>query len=169
MRMPQRDPATWRTWLLMSDDELRPRLPPTRRRMSSLNWCTCKADRDEAMVALIHKWNSRPAVLPWTEVANAALTEFKMPPVRQARAHGMLQTAMYDAVVAAYDAQEAYAAPYRRRSTPQITPLEGSPARIARLSPRPKRRWPAPQPLCSPVCCPMPLRIASPTWPRRRP
>jgi membrane-associated phospholipid phosphatase len=118
-------PATWRTWLLTSPDELRPEPPadPTPDELAEL--VQLQADRDDAMVALIQQWNSRPAVLPWTELGNAALAEFKMPAMRQSRAQGILQTAMYDAVIAAYDAQDAYGAPIPATLDPTITPLEG--------------------------------------------
>jgi membrane-associated phospholipid phosphatase len=118
-------PATWRTWILSSSDELRPDAPadPTEDELAELVYM--QGDRDEAMIALIQHWNSRPAVLPWTELANAALAEFKLSSARQARAQGILQTAMYDAVLAAYDAQEAYDAPLPATLDATITPLEG--------------------------------------------
>ena len=81
-------PATWRTWLLTSADELRLEAPaePTAAELAEL--VQLQADRDDAVVALIQKWNSRPVVLPWTELANAAFAEFKVPSVRQSRAQG---------------------------------------------------------------------------------
>jgi membrane-associated phospholipid phosphatase len=118
-------PSTWRTWILSSPDDLRPAAPapPTQNAISEL--IAFQADRSDEMVAAIKHWNTRPAVLPWTEIANAALSEFKMPPVRQARAQGMLQAAMYDAVIAAYDAQTAYSALLPAKVDADITPLEG--------------------------------------------
>lgn len=118
-------PTSWRTWLLAAPDDLRPVEPaaPTADELAEL--MQLQNARDDDVIALIRHWNSRPAVLPWTEAANAAFAEFKMPPVRQSRAHGILQTAMYDAVIAAYDAQDAYMAPLPGELDEQITPLEG--------------------------------------------
>ena len=77
---------------------------------------------------------SRPTVLPWTELAHAAYTEFKLSPLRQYRANATLQTAMVDAVIAAYDAQEAYTSPRPAELDSQITPLEGITADRPRAS-----------------------------------
>jgi hypothetical protein len=118
-------PATWRTWILTSPDELRPEAPadPTAEELAEL--VQLQADRDDAAIALIQQWNSRPAVLPWTELANAAFAEFKVPSMRQSRTQGLLQTAMYDAVIAAHDAQDTYAAPLPATIDAAITPLDG--------------------------------------------
>lgn len=118
-------PTTWHTWILSAPDELRPSAPaaPTPEELDEL--MQLQEDRDDATVTLIQHWNSRPAVLPWTELANAAFAEFKVSPLRQARAQGMLQTAMSDAVVAAYDAQDAFLTEPPATHDSQITPLEG--------------------------------------------
>lgn len=125
MRAAQADTDQWHTWLLAAPDELRPAAPadPTAAELAEL--VQMQAARDDAAIALITQWNSRPAVLPWTEAANAALAEFKMTSVRQSRAQGILQAAMADAVLAAYDAQDAYNAPLPATLNTQITPLEG--------------------------------------------
>ena len=115
----------WHPWLLTSPDELRPDTPETPTSADLDELVHLQDARDDAIVALIKQWNSRPAVLPWTETANAAFAEFKMPPVRQSRAQGMLQTALHDAVIAAFDAQDAYQAPLPATLHAQITPLEG--------------------------------------------
>ena len=118
-------PAAWRTWILASPDELRPEGPadPTETEIAEL--LQLQAERDEAAIALARQWGSRPAVLPWTELANAAWVEFGLSPLRQGRANGILQVAMYDAVVASYDAQEAFGAPWPAEHDPRVTPLEG--------------------------------------------
>ena len=118
-------PATWRTWVLSSASELRPEAPaePTQDELAEL--IQMQADRDDAMTALIQQWNSRPAVLVWTDLANAAYPEFKISALRQYRANALLQTAMADAVLAAYDAQDAYTAPLPANLDAQISPLAG--------------------------------------------
>jgi membrane-associated phospholipid phosphatase len=118
-------PATWRTWVLSSASELRPEAPaePTQDELAEL--IQMQADRDDVMTALIQQWNSRPAVLVWTDLANAAYPEFKISALRQYRANALLQTAMADAVLATYDAQDAYAAPLPANLDAQISPLAG--------------------------------------------
>lgn len=113
------------TWLLTTPDELRPAAPAAATAADLAELVQMQAARDDAAIALIKQWNSRPAVLPWVEAADAAFAEFKMSSVRQSRAQGILQAAMADAVTAAYDAQDAYHAPLPATLNAQITPLEG--------------------------------------------
>lgn len=121
----QASPATWRTWLLTTPDQLRPPAPaePTRAEIDELR--ELQAGRNEETLAGVHKWFGRPSVVTWTEIASEAFAEFKMPPMRQSRAQGILQTAMYDAVVAAYDAQDAYNAPAPTAASAELTLVEG--------------------------------------------
>ncbi len=118
------DPTTWRTWVLASADELRPAAPldPTPAEIDEV--LGFQADRSDEAIATIRHWTSRPAVLPWTEAGTAALDEF-FSPIRQYRANGLLQAAMYDAVIAAYDAQDAYQRPTPATFDDRITPLDG--------------------------------------------
>jgi membrane-associated phospholipid phosphatase len=118
-------PATWRTWILTSPDELRPAAPAAPAQTEIDELLQFQAERTDETIALVRQWGSLPAVLPWTELANAAWIEFKVSPLRQYRANAIMQTAMYDAVVAAYDAQEAYPSPHPAELDTQITPLEG--------------------------------------------
>ena len=83
-----------------------------------------QASLTEEDAALMRQWMLRPAVLPWTEAGTAALDEF-FSPIRQYRGNGLLQAAMYDAVVAAYDAQDAYGRPTPSEVDPGIVPLDG--------------------------------------------
>lgn len=118
------DPTTWRTWVLASADELRPAAPlePTAAEIDEL--LALQADRSDEAMTTIRRWTSRPAVLPWTEAGTAALDEF-LSPIRQYRANALLQAAMYDAVIAAYDAQDAYGRPAPSSFDERITPLDG--------------------------------------------
>ena len=118
-------PATWRTWILTTPDELRPSAPAAPAQTQIDELLQLQAERNDETIALVRQWNSRPAVLPWTEAAIAAGFEFMTSPLRQNRLNGLLQTAMYDAGIAVYDAQEAYAAPPPAELDSQITPLEG--------------------------------------------
>jgi membrane-associated phospholipid phosphatase len=118
------EPSTWHTWILVAPDELRPAAPqdPTSAEIDEL--LGLQDARSDEVIATIRQWTSRPAVLPWTEVANAALDE-SLSAIRMYRGNGILQAAMYDAVVAAYDAQDAFNRPTPSSFDDRIVPLEG--------------------------------------------
>jgi membrane-associated phospholipid phosphatase len=118
------DPATWPTWILQSPNGLRPAAPidPTPAEIAEV--LEMQAALTEEDIAIMRQWTLRPAVLPWTEAGTAALDEF-LSPIRQYRGNGLLQAAMYDAVVAAYDAQDAYERATPSVVDPGIVPLDG--------------------------------------------
>lgn len=118
-------PAGWHTWILSSPDELRPPAPadPTAADIDEL--LAFQDGRTDETVATVRQWATRPAVLIWTELANAAFDELGSSPIGVYRGNALLQTAMYDAVIAAYDAQEAYASPAPATVDNRITPVEG--------------------------------------------
>jgi membrane-associated phospholipid phosphatase len=117
------EPSTWHTWVLAAPDELRPTAPldPTPAEIDEL--LGFQAARTDEMIATIQQWTSRPAVVPWTELATATLDE-SLSAIRQYRANGLLQAAMYDAVVAAYDAQDAYSRTAPATFDDRIEPLD---------------------------------------------
>lgn len=112
-------------WVLASADELRPAAPvsPTQEELAEL--VQLQDGRDDAAIALIKQWNSRPAVLPWTEVANGAFVEFGLSALRGYRGNAIMQVAMADATTAALEAQQAYQAPLPATLDSSITPLAG--------------------------------------------
>jgi membrane-associated phospholipid phosphatase len=118
------DPTTWHTWILDAPDELRPPAPadPTPAEIAEV--MELQAALTDEQAAIMRQWVLRPAVLPWTEAGNAAMDEF-LSPVRMYRGNGLMQAAMYDAVIAAYDAQDAYARPTPSAIDAGIVPLEG--------------------------------------------
>src|SRR5215217_2540666 len=118
------EPATWQTWVLAAPDELRSEAPPDPTPAEIDELLGLQDARTDEVIATIRQWAGRPAVLPWTEVATAAMDEF-LSPIRQYRANGLLQAAMYDAVIAAYDAQDAYSRPTPATFDDRIVPLDG--------------------------------------------
>ena len=118
------DPTSWHTWILDAPDELRPPAPadPTPAEIAEV--MDLQAALTEEQGAIMRQWVLRPAVLPWTEAGNAAMDEF-LSPVRMYRGNGLLQAAMYDAVIAAYDAQDAYGHPTPSVIDAGIVPLDG--------------------------------------------
>jgi membrane-associated phospholipid phosphatase len=117
------DPATWGTWVLRSADELRPAAPadPTPAEIAEVLEMQAALTDDDA--AVMRHWTLRPAVLPWTDIASAAMDEF-LSVIHMYRGNGIVQAAMYDAVIAAYDAQDAYGRPTPSAVDTSIVPLE---------------------------------------------
>jgi membrane-associated phospholipid phosphatase len=118
------DSTTWHTWVLAAPDELRPPAPPDPAQAEIAELLALQDARADAVMATMRPWTSRPAVLPWTELATAALDEF-LSPVRNYRGNGLLQAAMSDAVLAAYDAQDAYQRPTPATVDERIEPIDG--------------------------------------------
>ena len=96
------------TWLLASANELRPPPPaaPTRAELDEL--LRMQALRSAVTNAAIAHWNDGAGVLPWTTVALDLVKRTRRNPVRAGRALALLHAAIHDAVVAAFDAKEAY-------------------------------------------------------------
>ena len=86
-------PLGWRPWLLDTVDELRPAAPPDPTPSEIEELLDLQGRRTDETMATIRHWTSRPSVVPWTELAAAALDEF-LSPTQLYRANGLLQVAM---------------------------------------------------------------------------
>jgi membrane-associated phospholipid phosphatase len=119
------DPTTWRTWLLDTVDEVRPAAPadPTSSEMDEL--LDYQGRRTDETAAIVTKWGSRPAVIPWVEVGIQLADEFGLSGPRDSRAQALLRTALYDTVLATLDAQGAYTREAPSVADPSLTPMEG--------------------------------------------
>lgn len=116
---PARDAGSWATWVLPASDALRPPAPPADDSPAAV------AERDEIVRlqtsrtpevdALLRRWDSLPTT-PWH---NTALDVYRVywatlpdertaTPARSTRGMALLHVAMYDALVAAWDAKYAY-------------------------------------------------------------
>jgi membrane-associated phospholipid phosphatase len=97
-----------RTWLLASASELRPAPPaaPTRAELDEL--LRMQALRSAVTNDAIRRWNEGAGVLPWTAVALDLVKRTRRNPVQAGRGLALLHAAINDAVVAAFDAKEAY-------------------------------------------------------------
>lgn len=117
------DAGKWATWVLANGAELRPAPPPdpasdqARRELAEVR--ALQAARTEADLALIARFRSPTE--PWSELAMDLaghwwpfLPDIQIAtPVRAARIMALLHVAMYDAMVAAWDAKYHY-----RRNAP---------------------------------------------------
>lgn len=104
-------PATWRTWILDTPDELRPAPPPAPTADELAELRGLQAERTVDVVRTVEAWATGPAVLPWTILALDLIAIHHPNPVRASRALALLHAAMADAVVATWDAKTAYPRP----------------------------------------------------------
>lgn len=104
--------AQWETWVLSSADELRPSAPPnsaaTTAELAELKGIV--AVNDAAAEAAVAYWDAGAPTYRWLEFA---LAEYgKGPPnPHVSRGLALLNVAIYDAIVATWDAKYAYARP----------------------------------------------------------
>ena len=119
------DPATWRTWLLTSADELRPAAPGAPSQAEIDEVVAAQADPSEETAAAIARWGSGPAVIPWSRLAGEVFDEFDIGGMPLGRVMAIVHTALHDAAIAAWDAQVAYARPSPGATSDKITPAAG--------------------------------------------
>jgi membrane-associated phospholipid phosphatase len=119
------DPTTWRTWLLTSADELRPLAPGDPASGEADVLLDYQARRTNETAAMVARWGSGPAVIPWVGVGFALLDEFGRSGPREGWGQALLRTALYDAVLATLDAQASYPRDAPASADSRLTPLEG--------------------------------------------
>lgn len=102
--------GTWKTWILTSGDQLRRPAPPDRaatlKELAELQ--ALAAQRDAAALEEIVFWNIGAPTYRWNEIAVAASLKANQPGGPGSRALALLNSAMYDATIAAYDSKYAY-------------------------------------------------------------
>jgi membrane-associated phospholipid phosphatase len=102
--------GSWRTWVLESGSQLRPVPPPDKKATKDeidalLEMAT---QRDAAALAQIAYWNSGAPVYRWNEIALNMAFKNNMAGQGAERLLSLLNVAMYDATVAAWDAKYFY-------------------------------------------------------------
>ncbi len=115
---PDRDGGRWATWVLASGDALRPPPPPaegSEEALRELEEVVRLQAVSSAGRAEVEAWDGLPTA-PWTR-RGVELLDFYWPllpdvrtatPARASRTMALLHVAMYDALVAAWDAKHAY-------------------------------------------------------------
>jgi membrane-associated phospholipid phosphatase len=104
--------AQWQTWVLASSDELRPAAPPdasvTAAEIAELK--TLAVQRDAAAEELVAYWDAGSPSYRWIEIA---LSQYSAGPPgpRVSRALSLVNVAIYDAMVAAWEAKYTYNRP----------------------------------------------------------
>lgn len=118
--------ATWKMWYLDAPDALRPPAPGPVSAEEIDAVVEAQAAPTAAMTDAVRAWGGRAATTPWTTQALAAFSEARVNGFRQTRNLALLQTAMHDAAVAAWDAQLAYARPSPAATDERIVPAAGA-------------------------------------------
>jgi membrane-associated phospholipid phosphatase len=120
--------AHWQTWVLASSDELRPAPPPdaaaTAAELAELKEMMATADADT--LASVAYWDAGAPSYRWIELA---LNKYSSGPPnpRVSRALALVNVALYDAIIAAWDAKYAYNRP-RPRGVASLLAISNSPS-----------------------------------------
>jgi membrane-associated phospholipid phosphatase len=115
----------WRTWLLADGAAVRPPAPPkpsadrTKQELSELR--TLTSQRTPAHEAAIDYWNAG-AAKRWNEIQRQLIIDERPNPPRASRGLAYVSVAMYDAMVAAWDAKYRYlrARPSQYQNPPSV-------------------------------------------------
>ena len=118
-RVDESDAAQWRTWVLPSGSSVRPAAPPADGSAQATHELDeivrLQANRSRATDSLIAYWNALPTThwhertIDLLEFYWALLPDVRVAtPVRSTRVFSLVNIAMYDAMVAAWDAKVAY-------------------------------------------------------------
>jgi membrane-associated phospholipid phosphatase len=117
----------WKTFVLSSASEIAVPAPPadgsdqTKAELTELR--QLQALRGPAINKVIDFWNSVPGTQRWTDVAISLIAQNGINPRRRNRIHAIVHTAMYDALVAAYNAKYTY-----NRKPPSVAASDLTPA-----------------------------------------
>lgn len=104
----------WQTWVLASTDEVMPAAPPdqaaTLAEIAELK--ALAAERDDAAAELVAYWDAGAPNFRWLEIAYAGFAKAMVPPSpRYSRGMALMNVAIYDAMVAAWEAKYTYNRP----------------------------------------------------------
>jgi len=105
--------GTWKPWVLTSASQLRPPPPPvtsaTKAEIKVLQGLV--KERDSATLDRINFWDVGGPMYRWNEIATDQITKKKLSPPHSARARALVNVAIYDAIIAAWDAKYTYRRP----------------------------------------------------------
>jgi membrane-associated phospholipid phosphatase len=122
---PEASAANWRTWYLTSPDQLRPEAPGAPSQAEIDEVLELQAARTDESTAAIARWHTGPPLEVWTNLGVELMLEFGFRGMAQGRWMAIYQTALHDAVIAAWDAQLAHERPSPGATSTDITPLPG--------------------------------------------
>ena len=122
--------GAWRTWVIANGSALRPSPPPANNAAEVEEIIAIQQTVTPAEHAIIEKWNALPTTV-WHDQALdlfgfywILLPDVRLAtPARSARAFALLHVAMYDALVATWDAKYAFARRAPARADARVRPL----------------------------------------------
>jgi membrane-associated phospholipid phosphatase len=121
--------GSWSTWVLESGSELRPAAPPangtTRSELATLR--TLAAQRDPAALDQIAYWDTGAPEFRWNEIAIAEGLKEGIA-IAAYRALALLNVALYDATIAAWDAKYTYNRPRPFEADPSLSTVGNIPS-----------------------------------------
>jgi membrane-associated phospholipid phosphatase len=99
----------WKTWVLASADEVRPDAPPDQAAalLEIEEMRALISERDDAALEQVAYWDAGSPSYRWNEIAAQIITA-ELPPTWMSRTMALMNIAIYDAMVAAWDAKYAY-------------------------------------------------------------
>jgi membrane-associated phospholipid phosphatase len=125
----QDDVAAWPTWVLESGDQFRLDAPPdeaaTTGEISQL--LAMVAERDAAGLQQIAYWNAGPPSYRWNQIAMDELLQRAIPAQMSFRDLALLNVAIYDATVAAWDSKFVHNRPRPSEVDPSLATVIPNP------------------------------------------
>ncbi len=120
--------GTWQTWVLSSGQELRLAPPPDAATTASEleQLAALVAERDEAALEQIYFWDTGSPSFRWNELALQQALKNGIGGPRASRIMALLNVAIYDATITAWDSKYAYNRP--RPNLETAIPTPNSPA-----------------------------------------
>jgi membrane-associated phospholipid phosphatase len=119
----------WKTWVLSSGSQLRVAAPPARKATKAeiKELEVMESQRDAVALDLINFWDAGPPSYRWNEIAISEIAKGNLNNPRGTRAMSLLNVAIYDAIVAAWDSKYAYNRPRPSDFNPAITTVIPNP------------------------------------------
>ena len=121
--------GTWKPWVLKSGSELRLPAPPdaaaTEVELAELR--ALAARRDDDALAQIRYWDAGSAAYRWSGIAVDRIPQGPVRGLNAARQIALVQVAVYDATIAAWDSKYAYRRPRPSELDPSLLTALGNP------------------------------------------
>ena len=114
----------WKTWVLSSGSQFRLPSPPSRgaQEMEIRDLITRASRRDAAALNAISFWSAGPPGYRWNEIAINQVVKNNISGPRNARVLSLLNVAIYDATIAAWDSKYVHNRPRPSEVNSQVAP-----------------------------------------------
>ena len=122
--------GAWKTWVLASGGELRVPPPLTQDTAAELAWLKSFMAETRAMPEAMKQmrvWTAGPPAYRWVELMLSLIQTRGFSNPKNARNFALLNIAMYDATIAAWDSKYTYNRPRPSEADPSISPSVATP------------------------------------------